>query len=187
MSIQEKTLAPFAKTLHAVKRLIFIVSIAVTCIFLINYLYSALNNLNHTSFFIIYSLFFAVALVTCFLDVLYYVKKKKKSKTAYRLLRLIKYGIRFAMIIINAYELANVHFSLISLIMIIISSTSLFFQTSLEIFGIIVDAIVRRIRKSFEKKANRKNKHARKNYETNDNNENYIDDEHIQYHTDKQA
>ena len=131
-------------------------------------MYSAVSNVNHTAFFVVYSLFFAIALITCILDVTSFVKNKKKPKGVYKLLRIIKYGVRFAVLIINSYELIHVHFSVITLIMIIVSGTSLSFQFSLEIIGIIIGAIIGRIKKSFEKRADRKRDLDRKNKTAND-------------------
>ena len=100
MAVLGRTIAVLNKIIEDIKLAAHVITIIASCIFLGYYAYSAVINIEHLFFLIIYSAFFVISLILFIIYLATYSKKNKK-KTFQRVLRIIRYALNAAVIGFN--------------------------------------------------------------------------------------
>ena len=133
--------AVLAKMLDDIRKIAFTVNIVVQIVFLAFYGYSIYNSINKWVFFAIYTCLLILSVIA-FINTLATHNSKKKKTGFERFLRVSKYFINGALLVVNAYQTLAFSGDSLSIILLIVSAISLVVQVIVEFVRIFIERYV---------------------------------------------
>lgn len=150
MAILSRTKGIFSQMLSDIRKITFITNIIVQTIFFIYYIFTICNSVNNIVFLITYSVLLLIATITFITYLTVHIRKIKKPKYFYRLLRVVKYFTNGIMLFLNIYEMIRYGISDLNKIILVISAISLIAQIVIELVRLFVEKYVRLVTTSLE-------------------------------------
>ena len=139
MALLSRTKGVLSQIVDDVKRISFWSNILVQIIFFIFYIYSICISINHLTILILYSILLLFASITFITFLITHLRKIKKPKRFYRLLRFGKYFTNGTLIALNIYAMVKYGATDWNKIILSISLISLLIHIIIEGIKILIE------------------------------------------------